>query len=230
MILMVTQCLRLWKVLVRAALVGVVLAPLATSPARAGNEEAVRRCQELMPAFVKAPSRLDIAVEDKGLGEATGVRLTWPRSGGGADEWIVCWYLPRHAESDPWQMTQLDTSKYGMRFGGLVAIDDVSFAAPPAQITAIIGPNGAGKTTVFNCLTGFYKPSVGRLTLNAAHGTFLLEQLDGFRIGQKARVARTFQNIRLFAGMCARRSATIPRARGWRGPTTTPTCWRWGRV
>jgi branched-chain amino acid transport system ATP-binding protein len=88
-----------------------------------------------------------------------------------------------------------------MRFGGLVAIDDVSFTAPPAQITAIIGPNGAGKTTVFNCLTGFYKPSVGRLTLNAPHGTFLLEQLDGFRIGQKARVARTFQNIRLFAGM-----------------------------
>jgi branched-chain amino acid transport system ATP-binding protein len=88
-----------------------------------------------------------------------------------------------------------------MRFGGLVAIDDVSFAAPPAQITAIIGPNGAGKTTVFNCLTGFYKPSVGRLTLNAAHGTFLLEQLDGFRIAQKAHVARTFQNIRLFPGM-----------------------------
>jgi branched-chain amino acid transport system ATP-binding protein len=88
-----------------------------------------------------------------------------------------------------------------MRFGGLVAIGDVSFAAPPAQITAIIGPNGAGKTTVFNCLTGFYKPSVGRLTLNAPHGTFLLEQLDGFRIGQKARVARTFQNIRLFTGM-----------------------------
>ncbi len=88
-----------------------------------------------------------------------------------------------------------------MRFGGLVAIDEVSFAAPPAQITAIIGPNGAGKTTVFNCLTGFYKPSVGRLTLNAPHGAFLLEQLDGFRIAQKARVARTFQNIRLFAGM-----------------------------
>jgi branched-chain amino acid transport system ATP-binding protein len=88
-----------------------------------------------------------------------------------------------------------------MRFGGLVAIDDVSFDAPPRQITAIIGPNGAGKTTVFNCLTGFYKPSVGRLTLNAPHGTFLLEQLDGFRIAQKAHVARTFQNIRLFAGM-----------------------------
>ena len=88
-----------------------------------------------------------------------------------------------------------------MRFGGLVAIDDVSFFAPPALITAIIGPNGAGKTTVFNCLTGFYKPTVGRLTLNAPHGSFLLEQLDGFRIAQRARVARTFQNIRLFAGM-----------------------------
>jgi len=88
-----------------------------------------------------------------------------------------------------------------MRFGGLVAIDDVSFMAPPGQITALIGPNGAGKTTVFNCLTGFYKPSVGRLTLNAPHGSFLLEQLDGFRIAQQAHVARTFQNIRLFAGM-----------------------------
>jgi branched-chain amino acid transport system ATP-binding protein len=88
-----------------------------------------------------------------------------------------------------------------MRFGGLVAIDDVSFSAKPQQISAIIGPNGAGKTTVFNCLTGFYKPTVGRLTLNAPHGSFLLEQLDGFRIAQKALVARTFQNIRLFAGM-----------------------------
>jgi branched-chain amino acid transport system ATP-binding protein len=88
-----------------------------------------------------------------------------------------------------------------MRFGGLIAIDDVSFAAPPQQITAIIGPNGAGKTTVFNCLTGFYKPTVGRLTLSAPHGAFLLEQLDGFRIAQKAHVARTFQNIRLFVGM-----------------------------
>jgi branched-chain amino acid transport system ATP-binding protein len=88
-----------------------------------------------------------------------------------------------------------------MRFGGLVAIDDVSFEAKPEQISAIIGPNGAGKTTVFNCLTGFYKPTVGRLTLNAPHGRFLLEQIDGFRIAQRARVARTFQNIRLFPGM-----------------------------
>jgi branched-chain amino acid transport system ATP-binding protein len=88
-----------------------------------------------------------------------------------------------------------------MRFGGLVAIDDVSFEAKPEQITAIIGPNGAGKTTVFNCLTGFYKPTIGRLTLAAPHGRFLLEQIDGFRIAQRAKVARTFQNIRLFPGM-----------------------------
>ena len=78
-----------------------------------------------------------------------------------------------------------------MRFGGLVAIDDVSFAARPKSITAIIGPNGAGKTTVFNCITGFYKPTVGRLTLRGAGGEFLLERMRGHEIGQKARVART---------------------------------------
>ncbi|MBL8706560.1 MAG: ATP-binding cassette domain-containing protein [Rhodospirillales bacterium] len=89
-----------------------------------------------------------------------------------------------------------------MRFGGLTAVDDVSFTAQNQHITAIIGPNGAGKTTVFNCLTGFYKPTVGRLTLSPPGApTMLLEQMEGFRIGQKARVARTFQNIRLFPKM-----------------------------
>ncbi len=88
-----------------------------------------------------------------------------------------------------------------MRFGGLVAVDDVSFAAGDAEITAIIGPNGAGKTTVFNCLTGFYKPSVGRLTLDSPRGRFLLEQMEGFRTAQHGGIARTFQNIRLFPAM-----------------------------
>jgi branched-chain amino acid transport system ATP-binding protein len=88
-----------------------------------------------------------------------------------------------------------------MRFGGLVAVHDVSFVAGDGEITGIIGPNGAGKTTVFNCLTGFYKPTVGRLTLNTSRGRFLLERIEGFRIAQKAGVARTFQNIRLFPGM-----------------------------
>lgn len=88
-----------------------------------------------------------------------------------------------------------------MRFGGLLAVDDLSFDAWPRQITAIIGPNGAGKTTVFNCLTGFYKPTVGRLMLYHPQRPMLLEQMEGFRIAQRARVARTFQNIRLFARM-----------------------------
>ncbi|MEJ2175094.1 MAG: ATP-binding cassette domain-containing protein [bacterium] len=89
-----------------------------------------------------------------------------------------------------------------MRFGGLVAIDDVSFEAPPAKITAIIGPNGAGKTTVFNCLTGFYKPTAGRLALrHPKRGEFLLERMEGHAIPASAGVARTFQNIRLFPGM-----------------------------
>jgi branched-chain amino acid transport system ATP-binding protein len=87
-----------------------------------------------------------------------------------------------------------------MRFGGLVAIDDVSFMARPREITAIIGPNGAGKTTVFNCITGFYKPTVGRLTLRTDR-EYLLERMLGHEIGQRAKVARTFQNIRLFPGM-----------------------------
>ena len=88
-----------------------------------------------------------------------------------------------------------------MRFGGLLAIDDLSFAAYPREITAIIGPNGAGKTTVFNCLTGFYKPTNGRLAMRVNDEILLLERIDGFKIARQAGVARTFQNIRLFDGM-----------------------------
>jgi branched-chain amino acid transport system ATP-binding protein len=88
-----------------------------------------------------------------------------------------------------------------MRFGGLVAVDDVSFTAYRDEITAIIGPNGAGKTTVFNCLTGFYRPSAGRLTMHKDGEILQLERIEGFRIARRAGIARTFQNIRLFAGM-----------------------------
>ena len=111
-----------------------------------------------------------------------------------------------------------------MRFGGLVAVNNLSFSAGRGDITALIGPNGAGKTTVFNCITGFYKPTVGRIALR--HGSipfeghvetltdsssptfegpggalYLLERMPDFEISAKARVARTFQNIRLFSGM-----------------------------
>ena len=89
-----------------------------------------------------------------------------------------------------------------MRFGGLVAVDDLSFSAARGDITALIGPNGAGKTTVFNCITGFYKPTAGLIRLEHPDGhAFLLERLLNFRVAKLARVARTFQNIRLFPGM-----------------------------
>ena len=102
----------------------------------------------------------------------------------------------------PPQPALLTVEHLTMRFGGLVAIDDVSFEAPRAKITAIIGPNGAGKTTVFNCLTGFYKPTAGRLALrHPQRGECLLERMEGHAIPATAGVARTFQNIRLFPGM-----------------------------
>jgi branched-chain amino acid transport system ATP-binding protein len=124
-----------------------------------------------------------------------------------------------------WQTDPILTVDHlSMRFGGLVAVNDLSFTAGRGEITALIGPNGAGKTTVFNCITGFYKPTSGRITL--AHGgppspaavdaltasdqrmtrsqnpeLFLLERMPDHEIASKARVARTFQNIRLFPGM-----------------------------
>jgi branched-chain amino acid transport system ATP-binding protein len=94
----------------------------------------------------------------------------------------------------------LEVKHLTMRFGGLVAVDDLNFTAHQRDITAIIGPNGAGKTTVFNCLTGFYRPTVGELTFHGVNGPVLLEQKDGFMIPREG-LARTFQNIRLFAKM-----------------------------
>ncbi|WP_442921327.1 ATP-binding cassette domain-containing protein [Mesorhizobium sp. ISC15] len=96
----------------------------------------------------------------------------------------------------------LQVEHLSMKFGGLVAIGDLTFQAKRGEITALIGPNGAGKTTVFNCITGFYKPSEGMLTLNRRDGSsYLLERLPNHEIPARAKVARTFQNIRLFSGM-----------------------------
>jgi branched-chain amino acid transport system ATP-binding protein len=101
-------------------------------------------------------------------------------------------------QSDP----LLKVEHLTMRFGGLTAVDDVSFEVGRNDITALIGPNGAGKTTVFNCITGFYKPTEGMMRLNHPDGqSFNLERLDDHDINSRARVARTFQNIRLFSGM-----------------------------
>ena len=120
----------------------------------------------------------------------------------------------------------LRVDRVTMRFGGLTAVNDVSFGVGRGDITALIGPNGAGKTTLFNCLTGFYKPTVGRIAFSPIGGLdeeridaltasarknsndggeelYLLERMADHEIARKARVARTFQNIRLFAGMSA---------------------------
>ena len=89
-----------------------------------------------------------------------------------------------------------------MRFGGLTAVGDLSFKVGRGDITALIGPNGAGKTTVFNCITGFYKPTEGMIRLRQQGGeTYLLERLPGHDVNRLAGVARTFQNIRLFPQM-----------------------------
>ncbi|WP_018236399.1 ABC transporter ATP-binding protein [Ensifer sp. BR816] len=96
----------------------------------------------------------------------------------------------------------LKVEHLSMRFGGLMAINDFSFEAGRGDITALIGPNGAGKTTVFNCITGFYKPTMGMITLKQRSGKeYLLERLADFEITKHAKVARTFQNIRMFSGL-----------------------------
>ncbi|HEY0331576.1 MAG TPA: ABC transporter ATP-binding protein [Rhodopseudomonas sp.] len=98
----------------------------------------------------------------------------------------------------------LEVDNLAMRFGGIVAVNGLSFAARHGEITALIGPNGAGKTTVFNCITGFYKPTGGTIRLSHVDGnSFQLQRLNDFRISKIAKVARTFQNIRLFPGMTA---------------------------
>ena len=104
----------------------------------------------------------------------------------------------RNWDSDP----VLTVEHLTMRFGGLVAVNDLTFSVGRGDITALIGPNGAGKTTVFNCITGFYKPTTGMMTLRRAGGaTHLLERMPDYMVSRKAKVARTFQNIRLFSGM-----------------------------
>jgi len=124
-----------------------------------------------------------------------------------------------------WQTQPLlEVEHLTMRFGGLVAVNDLTFTVGEGDITALIGPNGAGKTTVFNCITGFYKPTEGRIALRhgshdiwselpaatAAPGRkwakgdgalWLLERMPDFEVSAHAHVARTFQNIRLFQGM-----------------------------
>jgi branched-chain amino acid transport system ATP-binding protein len=93
-------------------------------------------------------------------------------------------------------MALLELSGVTMRFGGLVAVNDLTLAIEPGQLYGLIGPNGAGKTTVFNVVTGVYKPTSGSIRFDG-------EEIAGQRSGRITRrgIARTFQNIRLFGDM-----------------------------
>ncbi|WP_341318105.1 ATP-binding cassette domain-containing protein [Paraburkholderia sp. IMGN_8] len=96
----------------------------------------------------------------------------------------------------------LSVENLTMQFGGLRAIEDLSMTARAGEVTSVIGPNGAGKTTFFNCLTGFYKPTEGAITLgHPRHGTLRLDAMKNVDVARIGQVVRTFQNIRLFPRM-----------------------------
>ncbi|MCG8708511.1 ATP-binding cassette domain-containing protein [Brenneria sp. 4F2] len=100
----------------------------------------------------------------------------------------------------------LEVSGLGMQFGGIKALSDVNFNVRRHSITALIGPNGAGKTTVFNCVTGFYRPTDGQIWLSTPKGVSEVGALMRSIVGgthsvARAGIARTFQNIRLFKEM-----------------------------
>jgi branched-chain amino acid transport system ATP-binding protein len=98
----------------------------------------------------------------------------------------------------------LEATQITKQFGGLTAVSDVSFTLPQRSIVSIIGPNGAGKTTFFNMLTGFYRPTLGRIAYEGRN-------ITGARpdVIMKLGMARTFQNIRLFATMSAVENAMV---------------------
>jgi branched-chain amino acid transport system ATP-binding protein len=105
---------------------------------------------------------------------------------------------PRSAATNGAGGALLDASNISKVFGGLVAVNDVTFRVPRKAIVSLIGPNGAGKTTFFNCLTGLYRPTTGRVVFDGRDITAKRADLV-----TRAGVARTFQNIKLFRTMNA---------------------------
>ena len=103
-------------------------------------------------------------------------------------------------------MSLLDVSKVRKVFGGLVAVNDVTFQVPERGIVSVIGPNGAGKTTFFNMITGIYKPDGGTIQFGGS-------SIVGLRPDEVVSrgIARTFQNIRLFGAMTALENVLVGR-------------------
>jgi len=101
--------------------------------------------------------------------------------------------------------TSLEVANLSMRFGGLLAVDGVSFSVKSDEVFAIIGPNGAGKTTVFNCVGGFYKPTAGRILMDGKNIT----GLPSHKVARHGLV-RTFQNVRLFKQLTVLENLLVP--------------------
>jgi branched-chain amino acid transport system ATP-binding protein len=108
------------------------------------------------------------------------------------------------ADPPPASEILLDAAGVSKVFGGLVAVNDVNFIVPRRAIVSLIGPNGAGKTTFFNCLTGLYRPTTGRVMFDGVDIT--AKRAD---IVTRAGVARTFQNIKLFRTMTATENVQV---------------------
>ncbi len=107
-------------------------------------------------------------------------------------------------ETEVGQAVALSAERVTVQFGGLIAVNDVSFTVPEGGIVSLIGPNGAGKTTFFNVLTGLYKTSTGRVLLGDRNITGLVPS----KIASYG-LARTFQNIRLFGLMTAEENVKV---------------------
>jgi branched-chain amino acid transport system ATP-binding protein len=114
----------------------------------------------------------------------------------------------------------LEVADLSLRFGGITALDSVSFSAQPGELLAVLGPNGAGKSSLFNCINGVYKPSAGRVLLNG-------QDISRLPPHRRARVglARTFQNLALFDEMTVLQNLMAGRSRLMRSSLVTSMTW-----
>src|SRR5436309_13103257 len=101
-------------------------------------------------------------------------------------------------------LSLLSVNEVSVRFGGVMALQDVDLTADPGRVTGLIGPNGAGKTTLFNVITGLQEPTTGTVVVDD-------KDVSGMRAHQRARlgVARTFQRLEVFGSLTARENVLV---------------------